>query len=105
MTDHMTNANSYIDGYTDAYNGLAPRRDDDHYREGYGAGKADANLFARTQPENCRNRLQREGKAYPRSGCNACGTGGTTGCPYEAKVQPQPAPFCAPGEDDCEACQ
>ena len=59
MTDHMANANNYIDGYTDAYNGLAPRRDDEHYREGYEAGTREA----------------------------------------------QPAPFCAPGEDDCEACQ
>lgn len=25
-----------------------------------------------TRPKNCRQRLQDEGKAYPRSGCEAC---------------------------------
>lgn len=35
------------------------------------------------KPKNCRNRLRDEGKAYPRSGCDYCGTGGMMGCPYE----------------------
>jgi len=60
MTDHTANAFDYLDGYTDAYNGIAPRRDGGHYREGYEAGK---------------------------------------------QQEAQPAPFCAPGEGDCEACQ
>lgn len=32
-----------------------------------------------TRPTNCRFRLQDEGKAYPRSSCQACGKGVTTG--------------------------
>lgn len=36
-----------------------------------------------TRPENCRNRLKSEGKAYPKSGCDSCGDGGIFGCPYE----------------------
>lgn len=38
-------------------------------------------LFDR--PTNCRSRLAAEGKAHPKSGCDHCGTGGMTGCPYE----------------------
>lgn len=34
-------------------------------------------------PENCRERLRLEGKAYPKSGCASCGTGGMTGCPHK----------------------
>lgn len=32
-----------------------------------------------TRPENCRFRLQDEGKAYPRSSCTACGKTISTG--------------------------
>lgn len=35
------------------------------------------------RPANCRNRLHDEGKAYPRSGCYHCKTGGLTGCPFD----------------------
>jgi len=38
-----------------------------------------------TRPSNCRNRLRDEGKAYPRSGCGHCKTGGMTGCPNEQR--------------------
>lgn len=34
-------------------------------------------------PENCRERLRLEGKAYPKSGCASCDTGGMTGCPHK----------------------
>lgn len=37
------------------------------------------------RPESCRNRLRDEGKAYPKSGCGHCKTGGMTGCPFEKK--------------------
>lgn len=37
-------------------------------------------------PANCRNRLMQEGKAYPKSGCAHCKTGGLTGCPYERNI-------------------
>lgn len=37
------------------------------------------------KPSLCRNRLRDEGKAYPRSGCAVCKTGGMLGCPYEKK--------------------
>lgn len=35
------------------------------------------------RPARCRNRLRDEGKAYPKSGCEVCSTGGMTGCPWE----------------------
>lgn len=42
-------------------------------------------------PKQCRERLMREGKPHPRSGCVVCKTGGLTGCPYEKAVhEPQP---------------
>jgi hypothetical protein len=37
-------------------------------------------------PPQCRERLMREGKPYPKSGCAVCKTGGMTGCPYEKAV-------------------
>ena len=36
------------------------------------------------RPANCRNRLRDEMRAYPKSGCGHCKTGGLTGCPFEA---------------------
>lgn len=65
MTDHMTEANDYLDGYTDAFNGIQPARDTEKYREGHEAGRT----------------------------------------AYLEQWQGEPAPFCAPGDDDCEACQ
>ena len=32
--------------------------------------------------KNCRNRLRAEGKTYPKSGCEICGSGGLTGCTF-----------------------
>jgi hypothetical protein len=50
------------------------------------------------RPQDCRNRLRDEGKAYPRSGCLVCKDGGLRGCPYEGArplsalpVEPAPA--------------
>lgn len=40
------------------------------------------------RPTKCRNRLRDEGKAYPKSGCAVCKTGGITGCPHEAPAAP-----------------
>lgn len=37
---------------------------------------------SRPLPEGCRDRLQMEGKPYPRSGCMHCGSG-MKGCPYK----------------------
>lgn len=34
-------------------------------------------------PVDCRERLRLEGRAYPKSGCASCGTGGMTGCPHK----------------------
>lgn len=39
--------------------------------------------FSRERPENCRERLQQEGKPYPRSGCGGCNKTFATGCPYD----------------------
>ena len=43
-----------------------------------------------TRPLNCRFRLQDEGKAYPRSGCQACGLNLGVGniCPKQFGVRP-----------------
>lgn len=49
------------------------------------AGKPRTPLHIEKRPANCRNRLRDEGKAYPKSGCLSCGTGGMTGCPYERR--------------------
>jgi hypothetical protein len=35
------------------------------------------------KPENCRDRLKEEGKAYPKSGCAVCAVGGLLGCPFD----------------------
>jgi len=48
-------------------------------------------------PSNCRQRLEREGKAYPKSSCDACGTMSPAwrqcNAALEAEAaQPQPAP-------------
>jgi hypothetical protein len=43
------------------------------------------------RPQDCRNRLRDEGKAYPRSGCLVCKDGGLRGCPYEG-ARPLPTP-------------
>jgi hypothetical protein len=40
------------------------------------------------RPDNCRNRLRDEGKAYPKSGCYSCGDGGLRGCPFERERKP-----------------
>lgn len=76
----------------------------DHYTEGKGepvgwlpmhdVPAALAQQAGAVSPAQCRNRLQYEGKPYPRSGCAVCKTGGMTGCPYERAVHypaPQPA--------------
>lgn len=42
------------------------------------------------RPENCRNRLQDEGKPHPKSGCAHCKTGGITGCPFEKEASGTP---------------
>ena len=34
-------------------------------------------------PNGCREKLRLEGRTYPRSGCDVCGTGGIKGCPYQ----------------------
>lgn len=46
-------------------------------------------------PKQCRERLMREGKPYPRSGCDVCKTGGLTGCPYEKAVHAPDPPAAA----------
>jgi len=35
------------------------------------------------RPENCRERLKDEGKAYPKSGCNACHKNAFGTCPHK----------------------
>lgn len=37
------------------------------------------------RPANCRFRQMEEGKAYPKSGCDNCKTGGMNGCPYKSR--------------------
>lgn len=48
----------------------------------------EAMLGMRTQdlrPTDCRERLQAEGQAYPKSGCNACKKNVFQACPHEHK--------------------
>lgn len=38
------------------------------------------------RPQNCRFRLQEEGKGYPRSGCHGCGRNITNGLGKECHI-------------------
>jgi len=47
-----------------------------------------------TRPAECRERLREEGKAYPKSGCRACGAGIATGlkCKHAPATEDKEAP-------------
>lgn len=59
-------------------------------------------IYTQSKPENCRNRLRDEGKAYPKSGCEYCKTGGLTGCPFDNKksIAPKPNTCCSYWRND-----